>query len=53
MIKTRKGVAELKNMITREGMTKTKKRVAKFKELYHQEENELPKEGDELFYDEC
>jgi hypothetical protein len=36
-------------MITREGMTKTRKRAVEFKEFYHDEKNELHKEGDKLF----
>jgi hypothetical protein len=46
---TRKGMIKTrKNMITIEGTNKPEKKVAEFKELYHQEDDELHKEGDEL-----
>jgi len=52
MTKTRKG-AELKEMITKEGMTKIGKRALELKDLYYQEEDKLHKERDKLFQDKC
>jgi hypothetical protein len=49
-IRTQGGQSRLgKRWLPRKGTNKTKKRVIELKKLYHQEEDELHKEKDELF----